>query len=59
MILTKVREITLLLGECLSSYSATALFTSVPFDPALNIIKDLLEKDETLSNRVYISTEHQ
>ena len=28
-------------GECLSSYDVSALFTSVPIDPALNIIKDL------------------
>ena len=31
-------------GECLSSYDVSALFTSVPIDPALNIIKDLLVK---------------
>ena len=31
-------------GECLSSYDVSALFTSVPTDPALNIIKDLLER---------------
>ena len=48
---SKVREVTLLPGECLSSYNVTALFTSAPIDPALNIISDLLEKDETLSNR--------
>ena len=35
-------------GECLSSYDVSALFTSVPIDPALNIIKDLLVKDNTL-----------
>ena len=29
----------------------SALFTSVPEDPALNIIKDLLEKDHTLKER--------
>ena len=46
-----VREVTLLPGECLSSYDVTALFTSVPIDTALNIIRDLLEKEETLSNR--------
>ena len=31
-------------GECLSSYDVSALFTSVPIDPALNIIKDLLDQ---------------
>ena len=45
---SKVREVTHLPGECLSSYNVTALFTSVPIDPALNIIKDLLEQDETV-----------
>ena len=55
---SKVREVTLLPGKCLSSYDVTGLFTSVPIDPGLNIIKDLLEKDDTLSDRTIISTEH-
>ena len=38
-------------GEYLSSYDVFALFTSVPVDPALNIIKDQLEKDHTLKER--------
>ena len=38
-------------GECLSSYDVSALFTSVPIDTALNIIKDLLDKDNTLKER--------
>ena len=37
--------------ECLSSCDVSALFTSVPIDPALNIIKDLLDKDTTLKER--------
>ena len=44
----QANKVTLLLGECLSSYDITALFISVPVDPALGIIKDLLEKDNTL-----------
>ena len=47
---SKFRKVTLLPGECLSSYNVTAMFTSVPIDPVLNIIRDLLEKAETLSN---------
>ena len=47
----QAKHITLVPGECLSSYDVSALFTSVPVDPALNIIKDLLEKDHTLKER--------
>ena len=47
----QVKHITLAPGECLSSYDVSALFTSVPVDPALNIIKDLLEEDHTLKKR--------
>ena len=53
----KVREVTLLPGECLSSYNVTALFTSIPIDQLLNIIKNLLEKDDTLSNRTVLSVQ--
>ena len=41
----KVSKVTLLPGECLCSYDGNALFTSVPVDPALNIIRELLEQD--------------
>ena len=44
-------------GECLSSYDVSALFTSVPIDPALNIIKDLLVKDNTLKERTVMDVE--
>ena len=47
----QVRHITLVPGECLSSYDVSALFTLIPIDPALQIIKDLLEKDPTLKDR--------
>ena len=55
---SKVREVTLLPEECLSSYKVTALFTSVPTYPALNIIKDLLERNDTLSNRSILSVQN-
>ena len=42
----QAKHIALTPGECLSSYDV-----SVPVDPALNIIKDLLEKDYTLKER--------
>ena len=55
---SKVREVTLLPGEGLCSYDVTALFTYVPIDLALNIIKDLLEKDDTLHDRAVLSVQH-
>ena len=51
----QVKHITLAPGECLSSYDVSALFTSVPVDPALNIIKDLLKKDHTLKERTVLA----
>ena len=50
----QVKHITLVPEECLSSYDVSALFTSVPIDPALKIIKDLLVKDPTLKDRTVI-----
>ena len=50
----QVKHITLAPGECLSSYDVSALFTSVPIDPALTIIQDLLVKDPTLKDRKFI-----
>ena len=50
----QVKHITLGPGECLSSYDVSALFTSVPKDPALNNIKDLLGKDNTLKERTVL-----
>ena len=54
----QVRHITLVPGECLSSYDVSALFTSVPVDPALKIIKDLLVKDPTLKERTVIGVDN-
>ena len=50
----QANKVTFMLGECLSSYDVTALFTSVPKDPALGIIKDLPEKDNTLKERTVL-----
>ena len=47
----QVKQFTLAPGECLSSYDVSDLFTSVPVDPALGVIKDLLEKGPTLKDR--------
>ena len=49
------KHIMLAPGECLSSYDVSALFTLVPVDPALNIIRDLLDKDHTLMERTVVA----
>ena len=36
----------------------TVLFTSVPIDPVLYIIKDLLEKDEKLQDEIVLSVQN-
>ena len=53
----QVKGVTLLAGECLSSYDVSTLFTSVPVDPAISIIKDLLVKDPTLKKRTVMPVE--
>ena len=53
-LVNKTKGVTLQPEECLTSYNVTSLFTSVPIDPALNIIKDLLEKDEKLNDRTVL-----
>ena len=47
----QAKQIILEPGEYLNPYDVSALFTSVPVDPALTIIKDLLEKYNTLKER--------
>ena len=39
----QAHKVTLLPGECLSSYDVMTLFTLLPVEPGLGIIKDLLE----------------
>ena len=55
---SRAKGLTLQPGECLTSYDVTSLFTSVSIDPALNIIKDLLEKDEGLNDRTVLSIQN-
>ena len=50
----RVSKVTLFPGERLCSYDVTALFTSVPIDPALNIIWELLEQDTILWYRTVL-----
>ena len=53
----QVKNITLAPAKCLSSYDVSALFTSVPVNPALRVTKDLLEKDPTLKGRTVLPVE--
>ena len=55
---SKAKGLTFQPGECLSSYDVTSLFTSVPIDPALKIIRDLLEKDEKLNDITVLSVQN-
>ena len=51
----QVKHIILAPEECLHSYDVSALFTSVPVDPALNIMRDLLDNDHTLKERTVLA----
>ena len=54
----RTKGVTLQLGECLTSYDVPSFFTSFPIDPVLNIIRDLLEKDEKLNDRTLLSVQN-
>ena len=56
-LVSRAKGLTFQLRECLTSYDVTSFFNSVPIDPALNIIKDLLEKDEKLNDRTVLSVQ--
>ena len=47
----QLKGITLQINECITSYDVSALFTSVPIDPAINIIRKKLELDHELHTR--------
>ena len=54
----QIKDIRLKQGECIMSYDVTALFTSVPIQPVLNIIKQRLANDHDLHKRTTMSTSH-
>ena len=51
----QTKDIHLQHGECVSSYSVKALFTSLPVGSALNIIHCRLQQDPHFSNRNFLS----
>ena len=44
--------------EVMASYDVKALFTSVPMDPSIQIVKQKLQQDPTLPNRTNMSIPH-
>ena len=53
-----LEEIKLEPEECMMSFDVKALFTSIPIQPALKIIKKLLEEDKNLQQRTTMSVNH-
>ena len=51
----KIQQVKLEQGEVISSYDVKALFTSVPGDPSINIVKQRLTQDPTLPQRTQMS----
>ena len=50
----QVKQFTLAPKECLSSYDVSALFTSVPVDTALGVIRIYWKKTPTLNDRIVL-----
>ena len=57
-LLEDLRSIKLGKDECLMSFDVKALFTSVPIEPAIEIIQKLLEEDQTLRQRTSMAVNH-
>ena len=53
----QLKGITLQANECLTSYDVSTLFTSVPINPAINIIRKKLELDQELHTRISMKVE--
>ena len=54
----QIKDVKLLPDETIISYDIKALFTSVPIQPVINIIKNKLENDKNLKSRTSMSIEH-
>ena len=56
--LDSIKNIKINPDECITSYDVGALFTSIPIEPAIKIIKKHLEDDKDLSNRTSMTVKH-
>ena len=54
----QLKELKLQQDETIISYDVKALFTSVPIQPVLNIIRNRLENDQQLQQRTSMSVSH-
>ena len=53
-----LQDITIDEEECMMSYDVKSLFTSIPIQPTLTIIKKLLEEDTSLHQRTSMAVKH-
>ena len=57
-LLEDLRSLKLEKDECLMSFDVKALFTSIPIQPAINVIQKLLEEDQELKHKTSMSVKH-
>ena len=53
-----IKDVRLRQGECIISYDVTALFTSLPIQPVLHIIQQILAKEKDLQQRTSMLIKH-
>ena len=56
--LDSIKNIKIKPDECIMSFYVSALLTSIPIEPAINIIKKHLEEDKELHNRTSTTVKH-
>ena len=56
--LENIKDIKLQPDECMMSFDVSALFTSIPIDPAIDIIRKQLEEDQDLKKRTSMTVDH-
>ena len=54
----QIKDIKLEEDQCIMSYDVKALFTSVPIQPAIDVIRKRLEEDKELQKRTNMSIQH-